>query len=176
LSGDLVRSTYQFADIHNEAVPLSKVFLPIEIRDLLKGGLFTPEELELLLSGNKDLDPKEWRRYTKYPEMTEEQMHSPVIRWFWEYADSLTQEQLRTLLKFTTGASRTPAGGFAYLRGYDRVVWFNIALISEGGDEWYPKFHTCLNSIHLPFYSSKKVLVERFDFVLSSVVLEFGHK
>jgi hypothetical protein len=70
-------------------------------------------------------------------------------------------------LQFSTGARRLPAGGFAYLHGSEGLQRFNIALILRDGDERYPKFHTCFNTIDLPIYSSKEVLVERFTVALS---------
>lgn len=123
LSGDInkVSNPYRFADILNQAVPLSEVFGAVQLRDRLIIASFTPEELEIVISGDQNIDVDYWKRFTEYQGLSTgedgKQPDSPVIIWFWEYVDSLTQAQLKQLLQFTSGASRTPAGGFAYLRG-----------------------------------------------------------
>jgi E3 ubiquitin-protein ligase HUWE1 len=108
------------------------------------------------------------------------ELNSPVIDWFWEYVDSISldQDKLQNLLQFCTGSRRTPAGGFAHLRGAYGEQRFNIALIEGGGgaDIRYPGSHTCFNTLDIPSgYSSKDVLFERFDFALHRKNAVFGN-
>nr|XP_033793148.1 E3 ubiquitin-protein ligase HACE1 isoform X3 [Geotrypetes seraphini] len=64
--------------------------------------LFDEYELELLLSGMPEIDVQDWIRNTEYTSGYERD--DPVIQWFWEVVQELTQEERILLLQFVTGS------------------------------------------------------------------------
>ncbi|XP_074846919.1 E3 ubiquitin-protein ligase HACE1 isoform X2 [Carettochelys insculpta] len=64
--------------------------------------LFDEYELELLLSGMPEIDVSDWRKNTEYTSGYERE--DPVIQWFWEVVEELTQEERVLLLQFVTGS------------------------------------------------------------------------
>ncbi|EFN57786.1 hypothetical protein CHLNCDRAFT_21324 [Chlorella variabilis] len=107
--------------------------------------LFTPAELELLVCGLPHLDFEALQAVAKY-EGGYSAEHQEV-RWFWEVLHSLSLEQKRAFLMFTTGSDRAPVGGLGKLP----------LLIQRAGPDSdnLPTSHTCFNSLLLPEYASK---------------------
>uniref|UniRef100_A0A8B9HVW7 E3 ubiquitin-protein ligase HACE1 n=1 Tax=Astyanax mexicanus TaxID=7994 RepID=A0A8B9HVW7_ASTMX len=120
--------------------------------------LFDEYELELLLSGMPEIDVLDWKRNTEYTSGydTEE----PVIQWFWDVVESLTQEERVLLLQFVTGSSRVPHGGFAFIMGGSGLQKFTIAAVPYTSN-LLPTSSTCINMLKLPEYPSKDVLRDR---------------
>ena len=78
--------------------------------DLLS--VFEPHEMEMILYGVPFIDAEEWKSHTDYKGVYN--INHPNIKWFWEIVLDLSQDQLRRLLHFSTGSSRTPVHGFKY--------------------------------------------------------------
>nr|XP_058163180.1 E3 ubiquitin-protein ligase HACE1 isoform X3 [Dasypus novemcinctus] len=64
--------------------------------------LFDEYELELLLSGMPEIDVSDWIKNTEYTSGYERE--DPVIQWFWEVVEDITQEERVLLLQFVTGS------------------------------------------------------------------------
>uniref|UniRef100_A0A8C3H6X0 E3 ubiquitin-protein ligase HACE1 n=1 Tax=Chrysemys picta bellii TaxID=8478 RepID=A0A8C3H6X0_CHRPI len=64
--------------------------------------LFDEYELELLLSGMPEIDVSDWIKNTEYTSGYERE--DPVIQWFWDVVEELTQEERVLLLQFVTGS------------------------------------------------------------------------
>ncbi|XP_053487689.1 E3 ubiquitin-protein ligase HACE1 isoform X2 [Ictalurus furcatus] len=120
--------------------------------------LFDEYELELLLSGMPEIDVLDWKRNTEYTSGYD--LEEPVIQWFWEVVDRLTQEERVLLLQFVTGSSRVPHGGFAFLMGGSGLQKFTIAAVPYTSN-LLPTSSTCINMLKLPEYPSKDVLRDR---------------
>ncbi|XP_064199018.1 E3 ubiquitin-protein ligase HACE1 isoform X2 [Anguilla rostrata] len=120
--------------------------------------LFDEYELELLLSGMPEIDVADWNRNTEYTSGYD--LDEPVIQWFWEVVESLTQEERILLLQFVTGSSRVPHGGFAYLMGGSGLQKFTIAAVPYTA-HLLPTSSTCINMLKLPEYPSQEVLRDR---------------
>ncbi|KAL7393059.1 hypothetical protein ABVT39_006007 [Epinephelus coioides] len=120
--------------------------------------LFDEYELELLLSGMPEIDVQDWCRNTEYTSGYDPQ--EPVIQWFWEVVNSLTQEERVLLLQFVTGSSRVPHGGFAYLMGGSGLQKFTVAAVPYTSN-LLPTSSTCINMLKLPEYPSQEVLRDR---------------
>lgn len=73
-------------------------------------GLFSVEELELLICGDPALDFEALEAAAEYENEDFNETHE-VVKWFWEVAHSLPEEQKRKLLHFATGSDRAPIGG-----------------------------------------------------------------
>ncbi|GCB59833.1 E3 ubiquitin-protein ligase HACE1 isoform X1 [Scyliorhinus torazame] len=120
--------------------------------------LFDEYELELLLSGMPEIDVADWKRNTEYTSGYEKE--DPVIEWFWEVVEALTQEECVLLLQFVTGSSRVPHGGFAYLMGGSGLQKFTVAAVPYTSN-LLPTSSTCINMLKLPEYPSKENLKDR---------------
>ena len=66
-----------------------------------------PEELNTLIAGQHDLDPQDWQAHAAYTNCC---AATPLIAWFWELTNELSQPQLASLLGFVTGSTTLPAG------------------------------------------------------------------
>uniref|UniRef100_A0A8C1BKV8 E3 ubiquitin-protein ligase HACE1 n=2 Tax=Cyprinus carpio TaxID=7962 RepID=A0A8C1BKV8_CYPCA len=120
--------------------------------------LFDEYELELLLSGMPEIDVMDWKKNTEYTSGYD--LQEPVIKWFWEVVENLTQEERVLLLQFVTGSSRVPHGGFAFLMGGSGLQKFTIAAVPYTSN-LLPTSSTCINMLKLPEYPSKDVLRDR---------------
>jgi len=108
--------------------------------------MFTPQELEMLICGEKEFDFNELESSTEYDGGFSRQ--TPCVGWFWEAVHSMALEDKRKLLQFTTGSDRIPVGGLAKLK---------LIIAKNGPDsDRLPSAHTCFNVLLLPEYSTKE--------------------
>jgi len=114
---------------------------------------FEPEELEQLLAGNKDIDIQDLKLNTEYGEGYTES-HA-VIKLFWEVMFTLSQDELRSVIQFTTGSNKVPVGGFSHLYGSNGPQKFTIVPKKSPG---LPTAHSCFNRLDLPSYTDKEKL------------------
>lgn len=126
--------------------------LPLE---LLEAQRVSPEELSVLISGSGCLNPKEWRRHSRCAQGSAG--GAEVLAWFWEaVVAELTEEDRVALLRFVTGSSIPPPGGFCDLRPP-----FSVEVSGAGSAEHLPHAHTCANKLVLHRYASKAQLLEK---------------
>jgi len=111
--------------------------------------MFTPSELELLISGLPDIDIDDLRKNTEYKNYT---IDSPLIQWFWQVVSEFTQEDKALLLQFVTGTSKVPLEGFKALQGMSGPQKFQICKSFEKNR--LPTAHTCFNQLDLPEYET----------------------
>jgi len=126
--------------------------------------IFTPTELELLISGLPDIDIEDLRKNTEYRGYTPE---SPVIQWFWKVLSEFSQQEKALLLQFVTGTSKVPLEGFKALVGMSGPQKFQIHKVYE--KTRLPTAHTCFNQLDLPDYSSFEELKKNL-----TVAIQFG--
>ncbi|XP_022105219.1 E3 ubiquitin-protein ligase HECTD1-like [Acanthaster planci] len=117
---------------------------------------FSPSELQTMMCG--DQAPM-WTRddilnYTE-PKLgyTRE---SPGFQRFVNVMASLTPDERKAFLQFTTGCSSLPPGGLANL--HPRLT---IVRKVDANDSTYPSVNTCVHYLKLPEYSSEEILRER---------------
>ncbi|PNJ19728.1 HACE1 isoform 14, partial [Pongo abelii] len=137
------------------------VFGAMEEVPLKPGGgsiLVTQNNKELLLSGMPEIDVSDWIKNTEYTSGYERE--DPVIQWFWEVVEDITQEERVLLLQFVTGSSRVPHGGFANIMGGSGLQNFTIAAVPYTPN-LLPTSSTCINMLKLPEYPSKEILKDR---------------
>ncbi|XP_071950487.1 ubiquitin-protein ligase E3A-like [Antedon mediterranea] len=112
---------------------------------------FRPEEVELLVCGNKYFDFESLEGSTEYDGGYSNT--TPVIKYFWEVVNAFSDEQKKQLLMFTTGSDRVPVGGLAKLR---------LIIAKNGPDSnRLPTAHTCFNVLLLPEYATREKLKDR---------------
>uniref|UniRef100_A0A6B2L4H7 HECT-type E3 ubiquitin transferase n=1 Tax=Arcella intermedia TaxID=1963864 RepID=A0A6B2L4H7_9EUKA len=131
--------------------------VPIE---LLKE--FEPEELEQLMGGSKDLDLIDFKTNTEYGEPYTDS--HPVIKLFWEVLSSLSQDELKAFLQFSTGTNKVPLGGFSHLYGSQGPQKFQIVPKKISG---LPTAHSCFNRLELPNYTDKEKLKKELLFAIT---------
>jgi len=116
--------------------------------------LFSPEELEIVVRGEPELDFHALERVTKYEGgYTSESL---AVRWFWSIVhDNMKEDDRRRLLAFVTGSDRAPVGGLGKL---------HFVIQRAGADtDRLPTAHTCFNVLLLPDYSSREKMRAMLD-------------
>lgn len=129
-------------------------------QDLLR--VFTAHEMACLFGGTADISVSEWRQYTNYQGGYDED--SPQIKWFWRLVERFTPDERTLLLKFVTGSSRMPTGGFGSLQYHQRFTVMQVPAERStrgrgSGDANHagtmyalPTSATCFNTLRLPAY------------------------
>ncbi|CAI4230788.1 unnamed protein product [Auanema sp. JU1783] len=121
-------------------------------RDFLH--VFTPDLLELVLSGTVEINLDDWRANTEYRGGYYDD--HVVIEWFWCTVEQMTNAERLKLLQFVTGTSSVPFEGFSMLRGSNGLKRFTI---EKWGDELsLPRAHTCFNRLDLPSYPTRHIM------------------
>jgi E3 ubiquitin-protein ligase HUWE1 len=125
--------------------------------------IFTPRELELLISGLPDIDVHDLKQNSDYVgwKATDKQ-----IQWFWNVLFSLSRNQKAAFLQFVTGSSKVPLAGFGELPGMRGVQKFSIHKAS-GSSGALMSAHTCFNSLDLPVYTSEEELREKLLYAIA---------
>jgi ubiquitin-protein ligase E3 A len=110
--------------------------------------LFRAEELQLAVTGSSDLDFEALQKATLYEEPYSA-THTTVQQ-FWSVVHSLSPEDKRKFLAFSTGSDRAPIKGLGSLK----------FVVSRAGpdSERLLTAHTCFNHVLLPEYSSRDKL------------------
>ena len=132
--------------------------------------LFTPRELELLISGLPDIDVSDLKMNTDYVgwKATDKQ-----IQWFWNVLSALSRNEKAAFLQFVTGSSKVPLAGFGELPGMRGVQKFSIHK-AGGTNGALMSAHTCFNSLDLPVYSSEEELREKLLYAINEGAGGFG--
>ena len=136
-------------------------FYELVSRELIS--IFTPRELELLISGLPDIDVLDLKQNTDYVgwKATDKE-----IQWFWNILFSLSRNQKAAFLQFVTGSSKVPLAGFGELPGMRGVQKFSIHK-AGGSSGALMSAHTCFNSLDLPAYKSEEELKEKFLYAIA---------
>ena len=72
------------------------------------------------------------------------------MKWFWEVIHSLSDDEKKLFLAFSTGSDRAPIDGL-------KAMKFYIGRMGEDSER-LPSAHTCFNHLQIPEYSSKEKL------------------
>jgi hypothetical protein len=120
-------------------------------QDLLSVFSFT--QLKEMVNGSVTLEVKDWQNNTQYIGCSK---NSNIIQWFWQIINEMNNNERSQILKFCTGTSAPPAGGFAMLRSRSgSTTKFKIKLNTSASLDSFPIAHTCFHKIDLPNYKSK---------------------
>uniref|UniRef100_H2ZBM3 E3 ubiquitin-protein ligase HACE1 n=1 Tax=Ciona savignyi TaxID=51511 RepID=H2ZBM3_CIOSA len=110
--------------------------------------IFTPEEMDLMLTGCREIDVEIWKSITEYSGC-----YNPthqVIQWFWECVERMQNDDRSLLLHFSTGRSRLPA---------PNVIFSNKFMITSiPPSDLLPSASTCMSLLKLPEYDSYETL------------------
>ena len=122
--------------------------------------MFTPDELDLIICGVPDIDIQDLKKSTVFVSPYSDK--HPVIILFFKVIREWKKEDLARLLRFVTGTSQVPVGGFRTFQ--QQGIPFRIA---PGGDRnRLPQGHTCYNQLDLPMYQNEKEMNEKMLFAI----------
>jgi len=131
--------------------------LPLHLLQRLK---VSAADVSAMIAGSNDPDPQEWRLYSN--SCCANKLQKQVVEWFWDVVQTDFNAQQRCrLLRFATGSSRPPPGGFAELHPP-----FAVEVSSLGSEHHLPTAHTCVNKLVLHFYRNKQQLLEKLHSAL----------
>lgn len=132
--------------------------LPVELLPL-----FTPAELEQLVSGTSKVDIGLLRQCTEYEDISPD---SPTACNFWRVLEDMTNEERTLFLRFVWARSRMPASA------QDLPMNFKLQGASgkakEFPDQYLPHAQTCFFSLTLPCYSTLEIMREKILYAISN--------
>ncbi|KAG6386395.1 hypothetical protein SASPL_155294 [Salvia splendens] len=147
-----------------------------EVFDISTLQIFSPNELDYLLCGRREL----WKAESLADHIKFDHGYtskSPAIIYLLEIMGEFTPEQQRAFCQFVTGAPRLPPGGLAVLNPKLTIVRKHSSSMnttqnngsgaSESADEDLPSVMTCANYLKLPPYSSKDVMYKKLLYAIS---------
>lgn len=107
--------------------------------------MFTPDELQVLVSGEDVFDWDALKLGTTYIDGYKE--NSVSVKMFWEIFDELPEEKKIAFLLFSTGTDKAPVGGLGQT---------HLVIQRTGDDTKLPVSHTCFNIFALPDYKNRE--------------------
>ena len=117
--------------------------------------ILSPEELELIICGTRNLDFLELQKGVKYEGYNKE---SITIKYLWEILMKFNEEEKKKFLIFVTGCDKAPIDGLAMLP-------FVIGRNYNVND--LPSSHTCFNHLILPDYQNKELMEKKIRIAIS---------
>ena len=117
---------------------------------------FTPEEFDILVSGEKEINWDELKIHAIYEGYSSQ---SSTIQMFWDCFNDLDIDTKFKILRFVTGSTCVPIGGF-------KDLIFKITRAKES-----IRFHTCYNTLEMPEYTSIESMKDGILFSLSKTIL-----
>jgi E3 ubiquitin-protein ligase HUWE1 len=135
-----------------------------ELVDTKLVSIFTPRELELLISGLPEIDVHDLKANTDYHgwKATDKE-----IEWFWTVLFSLSRSEKASFLQFVTGSSKVPLAGFSELQGMRGVQKFSIHKVGGSSNGALMSAHTCFNSLDLPVYKTEEETREKLLYAIN---------
>ncbi|KAL0365666.1 UNVERIFIED_CONTAM: E3 ubiquitin-protein ligase UPL3 [Sesamum angustifolium] len=146
-----------------------------QVFDISTLQIFTPNELDYLLCGRREL----WKAESLADHIKFDHGYtskSPAIVNLLEIMSEFTVEQQRAFCQFVTGAPRLPPGGLAVLNPKLTIVRKHSSSISndahngsgpsETADDDLPSVMTCANYLKLPPYSSKEIMYKKLLYAI----------
>jgi len=146
--------------IENQIKAYLDGFYDLVKRELI--AIFTPKELELLISGLPDIDVSDLKLNTEYHGY---RITDKEIVWFWNVMFSLSKSEKAAFLQFVTGSSKVPLNGFSDLQGMRGTQKFSIHKASLPAGSLMAA-HTCFNSLDLPSYESEEEMKDKLLYAI----------
>lgn len=121
--------------------------------------MFNPYELQLLISGENDIDVKDLKEHTCYGGFLET---SETIVDLWEIVEEMSSHDKFQFVKFVTSVPKAPLLGF-------KVLNPNFGITNSGDfPERLPTSSTCVNLLKLPNYRNKELLREKLLYAINA--------
>ncbi|CDR40473.1 CYFA0S05e00936g1_1 [Cyberlindnera fabianii] len=124
--------------------------------------MFNPYELQILISGETDINITDLKTHTVYGGFSEQ---DKTITDFWEVVEEMTNEEKSLLVKFATSVPRAPLLGFKALNPQFGIT--NAGGLKEHSDS-LPTASTCVNLLKLPNYQNKEKLRQKLLYAIKA--------
>ena len=112
----LLLHAYTHTTYGNAAQAMRQGLLDVLLKNQRLLRLFNPPEFSVVVGGIGEIDVHDWQTHTDVVGFASaDGSGRRVIEWFWTVVYRLTREEKALLLKFATGHSRLPVGGFGKL-------------------------------------------------------------
>lgn len=128
-------------------------FFAVIPRESVSGSI-SHEELRSFIRGNPEIDIADFRAH--YNVGRGYVADSPQVEWLFTVLEEYDQPMRRKFLRFVTGRSILPTGGFGHLGTLIRLD--RTSRTHNGDNVVLPTTHTCFHSIDLPAYESLEEL------------------
>ncbi|TKR77640.1 hypothetical protein L596_018573 [Steinernema carpocapsae] len=149
-------------------------------------GLFAPQELQILISGqHADIDLADLRKHVQYYGGFHN--NHRLIKWLWQILESdFSAEERQLFVKFVTSCSRGPLLGFSTLEPPFSIRCVEVSDDQDQGDTLasvvrgflaikkrqpssrLPTASTCFNLLKLPNYNKKSTLLQKLRYAIHS--------
>jgi len=144
------------------------------------------KDLSLLIAGSDRIDVDDWQKHSVVnTNLNSTHLHVPLLsdifysflgytssnrriaiktnvsevsKWFWTAVHCFSEADRKLLLRFVTGSSSVPFGGFAHLHNTNSNHPFTVLLRPDFSIHHLPTSHTCFNRLDLPLYNSYEEL------------------
>jgi hypothetical protein len=120
--------------------------------------LFAPDELDVLVSGEEELNWDLLQASAMYRDGYEPD--SDAVMWFWEIFHEMSENDKLKFLRFTTGSDRPPIGGLSNVE---------ITIQRIANPESLPVSHTCFSVFGLPEYRTKQEMQRKIEIALTQI-------
>ena len=166
-----------FKSIKEELISFKDGFISVIPINFIN--IFSIEEFNFVLSGQKIINLKDWKYNTIYKGNYNEK--SPIIQMFWKVLSELNNEKLLLFFKFCTGSTTIPLDGFSSLPGpKNKIIKFTIDICKIDNNCNNKKInkliiaHTCFNSIIIPEYKKIEEMRNAIYIILENDTNYFG--
>nr|XP_022328228.1 E3 ubiquitin-protein ligase HERC2-like isoform X2 [Crassostrea virginica] len=122
--------------------------------------LFTGLELETMACGSPDIPLYLLKSVATYKGVD---ATAPLVNWFWEVMEELSNNERSLFLRFVWGRTRLPRS-IADFRGRDFVL--QVLDKYNPPDHFLPESYTCFFLLKMPRYSCKPVLREKLKYAI----------
>mmetsp|Transcript_39276 Transcript_39276/g.34966 ORF Transcript_39276/g.34966 Transcript_39276/m.34966 type:complete len:319 (-) Transcript_39276:3002-3958(-) len=134
---ELMQLTKTYREVASYIEKFKEGFFEIMPEELVE--IFSPSELEILISGKSEIDVEDLKKHTKLRELNKDDI---IVKWFWEIVENMDQDTLANLLFFITGSSKVPHGGFKEMPITLKKGTFDTSTL--------PVAHTCFLEVEIP--------------------------
>ena len=130
-------------------------------------------DFNTLVGGRPSINVADWKAHTQVEGVGD--ATCDVVKWFWDIVEgTFTNEERSGLLRFATGASNVPAGGFANLSGYGgQDHAFRLQLLAYDPERRTVTASACFNTIRVPVFPTRAELEERLREAVQAAGEEF---
>lgn len=148
--------------IHDVLESFLKGFWSVVPLSILQSHDITPDELSLMLQGQRRINIDQIRAYCIFNGSKDFDDQHPTVVSLWGILREFNDTLKELFLRFVTGTSRIPLDGFSP----PFSITQGVDMLQDG----LPKSHTCFNQLVLPTYSTLELFRERLIFAIENCV------
>jgi len=114
-------------------------------------------QLEQIICGKNSFDIDDFKKHTVYDGFDKDEQ---IIKWFWEWFESISEGDKFKYLRFVSGRTRLPQTNFGNNYKHTINKTYNLEL--------FPTSHTCFFTLHLPNYNDKNDFIKKIEYVIEN--------